>query len=76
MPGPEITPASRLGLLDPHVWITKGHALNFIAIHHIHDGLLFAVAGFTLGNAARLVKRNFATFVFSQLYLFSGSVAC
>tara|TARA_R110002126_G_scaffold61460_1_gene158839 strand:- start:232 stop:399 length:168 start_codon:yes stop_codon:yes gene_type:complete len=51
----EITPATGLGLLDPHVWVAKGHTLNFVAIHHIHNGLLFAVACFAFGNAARLV---------------------
>tara|TARA_R110000824_G_scaffold396967_1_gene599195 strand:- start:171 stop:338 length:168 start_codon:yes stop_codon:yes gene_type:complete len=55
VPGPEITPATRLVLFDPHVWVAKGHTLNFVAIHHIHNGLLFAVACFAFGNAARLV---------------------
>jgi hypothetical protein len=66
VPGPEITPAPRLVLLDLHVRIAKGHTLNFVSVHDINDGLLFAMAGFTLANAARLIQSYFATFVRSH----------
>jgi hypothetical protein len=66
MTSAEITPASRLRLLDPHVGVTKGQTLNIPVIHDIYDRLFPAVASLAFSNAARLVKRNFATFVFSH----------
>ena len=55
MTRPEIRSSALLVFLNGHVGVAKGHALNLIAVRHIHHRLLLAVAGLALGYAAWLV---------------------
>ena len=48
-------PVGGLRLFNLHVWVSKRDAPHRVAVHNVDDGLLLAVAGLALRNAAGLV---------------------